>query len=1478
MSSILRNIHRTELLRQGWLSIGSKKVSPNVLYYCSWFRQTTNWILTEILQHKSSRRTVSVISKFIDIAVMSAQLGNFTAVMEILSALHSPIISQQTWENSISKEQKEQLAKLTELLSRTNNFAKYKAALNSKKMCIPFLPVFLLELVLIEDTEPDKIEGCLLNLKKVEQLAKNINTFLDWQQKSLYELTLPECATVRDYILHAYILRESEINKSLNKNFEKGLSIYRPVQTEVSDLANLMLKKDLLNTDKDELSNRDWVKIINASTLCYYKQGDYLIEEGTYNQNLYRIRAGEVTILKNIKGSAVALGTCKTGELLGEMSFLDQYGLASASVVANGYVDAYVITMEEFYALLLADSKLAIKFYKSMAQKLALRLRNLPPPKQSNNPASPQQQEPKNDFCKKLLRKFDLPEEEDLLTEFSCMKNRKRGKLYVFKRFLCFYSTFFNSKSKEVIPLFIVKAIELKKGHLVVYVGNQNHYFKGLGKQSDECFSFINKVWINFQSKKTDKISSGMTLLHRKQSFGYQSQSDYSLTKKDWEILRKGAKCKNYGANEVIIEEGESYQKIFFINKGSCEVTKITKDNGECITVGMMLEGATFGEISFLDGGCASAGVVASKDGAEVMYLDGSFIRVLINSQEDIGGKFYKFLATVVARRLSKREGESFNSMDHESNEVTAAKILDSRKTYDKEKRGTLMYKGRERLCCINEGFLVVLRDWTNYMPGAISSALENLEQITQRSNRQVEKSRRSTFSDEQDSPRLNINKSLAAMSLEMETLALEDDSDLETTSDNSDSSSSKHDSRRRKRAKSMNARQMVSQSMSLDDNEGDSDIKAVIFLDGCTIKIDQTSLRLKLVASDGTYSFQAKTMEQVEDWVGAIYQWSDAHINYYYSSAFPIRSNIHAKWFVDGEETFGAIADAIDAAEQSIFLTDWFLVPEIYMRRKPPVSVDDRLDRLLLKKANQGVQIFILLWNEPSIAVKLNSAATQKKLEAMHPNIHVLRHPPLNTLQLTWSHHQKTTVVDEKKAFVGGLDLCYGRWDTSDHVIVDDCHLNSTWPGHDYHNPTIRGITNPEQAFREHIDRTTTPRMGFHDLHMCVDGKAALDVAKNFMHRWNHHKSINGEQHIPYLYPNPNSEFADKAKTANTTCQIVRSIGEWSGGNRTEDSIYRAYLKMIGEAKHYIYIENQFFISSLAGGGVGNKVALHLLKRIKKAIKAKQTFRTIIVLPVTPDGIIEESAAHRYIMRWQYCTVCRGGKSIIEQTQKYIHKLQQENLSDTFYREVRVEDYISFFALRSHGTLGGHAVTSQIYVHSKLMIVDDCKSIIGSANINDRSMNGDRDSEICVIVDSHLDEEGVMNGEKVKVGRFSQSLRLRLWSEHLGLSPNHPSIIDPIADSVYHGIFRETARVNTNTFNQVFPHIPQDSISKLNLYEKRAEYARNMELFQANSFLSAIKGHLIFFSLDFLKLENLKLTATQNVAVKASVDKSIFQ
>lgn len=67
-------------------------------------------------------------------------------------------------------------------------------------------------------------------------------------------------------------------------------------------------------------------------------------------------------------------------------------------------------------------------------------------------------------------------------------------------------------------------------------------------------------------------------------------------------------------------------------------------------------------------------------------------------------------------------------------------------------------------------------------------------------------------------------------------------------------------------------------------------------------------------------------------------------------------------------------------------------------------------------------------------------------------------------------------------------------------------------------------------------------------------------------------------------------------------------------------------------------------------------------------------------------------------------------------------------------------------------------------------MIVDDQKVITGSANINERSQLGTRDSEIAACVEDRDWVDSVLDGQPVKVARYAHSLRMRLMCEHVGL------------------------------------------------------------------------------------------------------------
>lgn len=94
------------------------------------------------------------------------------------------------------------------------------------------------------------------------------------------------------------------------------------------------------------------------------------------------------------------------------------------------------------------------------------------------------------------------------------------------------------------------------------------------------------------------------------------------------------------------------------------------------------------------------------------------------------------------------------------------------------------------------------------------------------------------------------------------------------------------------------------------------------------------------------------------------------------------------------------------------------------------------------------------------------------------------------------------------------------------------------------------------------------------------------------------------------------------KTEVCDFKVQGLRSGSNWSiglGTLNTETSIQNAYLKLIKDSQNFIYIENQFFISSTAGEGVNNLIVDTLAKRIIKAIQEKQKFIAVICLPLLP-------------------------------------------------------------------------------------------------------------------------------------------------------------------------------------------------------------------------------------------------------------------
>ena len=542
------------------------------------------------------------------------------------------------------------------------------------------------------------------------------------------------------------------------------------------------------------------------------------------------------------------------------------------------------------------------------------------------------------------------------------------------------------------------------------------------------------------------------------------------------------------------------------------------------------------------------------------------------------------------------------------------------------------------------------------------------------------------------------------------------------------------------------------------------------------SLKLQNSERKFKLLAKNER---QLRQFEESLTFMLSNTPWSKPNR---FGSFAPIRTGVYAQWLVDGRDYMWNVSRAINMAKDVIYIHDWWLSPQLYMRRPAAISQKWRLDRLLQKKAREGVKIFIIIYRNVEAAIPIDSEFTKFSMLDLHPNIFVQRSPnQFKKNQFFFAHHEKICIVDHTVAFVGGIDLCFGRWDTPQHSVVDDkptgfeqsdlpkdadhCQL---WPGKDYSNPRVQDFYKLSEPYAEMYDRSKTPRMPWHDISMQVVGQPARDLTRHFVQRWNYVlRGRKPTRPTPFLLPPPDYNAADlEALGLTGTCevQILRSATDWSLGLiDTEHSIMNAYCKMIEESEHFVYIENQFFITSCETMNVKivNKIGDAIVERAIRAYQNNESWRCIVVIPLMPgfQNTVDEpeGTSVRLIMQCQFRSICRGDGSIFGRLRSH---------------GIEPEDFVNFYSLRAWGKIGPKKmlVTEQLYIHAKVIIVDDRIALIGSANINERSMLGVRDSECAAVVRDTDMLWSIMDGEPYLVGRFAHTLRMRLMREHLGL------------------------------------------------------------------------------------------------------------
>eukprot|EP00945_MAST-04E_sp_MAST-4E-sp1_P002754 g2754.t1 len=600
---------------------------------------------------------------------------------------------------------------------------------------------------------------------------------------------------------------------------------------------------------------------------------------------------------------------------------------------------------------------------------------------------------------------------------------------------------------------------------------------------------------------------------------------------------------------------------------------------------------------------------------------------------------------------------------------------------------------------------------------------------------------------------------------------------------------------------------------------------------------LDRSTQRKTVVfyGSNGVLSLSFRNMHEAREWVQtisvAMLQSDNTKTNDYGSfagvrhppSSFfaagtgsPARRKPNCQWLVDGEATFSSIYHAILQAKKEIFICGWWLQLDIPLDRSVENWTETTLGFLLNQKAHEAgrnIQIYVLLYKDiPAATRETMSHKTCQRLKTMGPNVHVLRHRSRFSMNLLWSHHEKVVCVDQQLAFLGGLDICPGRFDSEHKCLFERGSEKLFFPGLDYRNPML---FTPEHL---NLHRGVSPRVPWADIHMKVCGQPAGDIARHFVERWNYARMVKGDfKGTPAaLCRDKNWDGGDMSETIGfgtaplksngqtgipCVCrvQIVRSISRWSGGCNLEASIHEAYCNAIQGSSHFIYIENQFFCTGCKNDEeIGNRIGEALRNRIVRAHKNKEKFRVMVVLPLFPEvngHCSKSNTGLRSILHWQLSSINLGKRSLLQ-------KLKHDDGVE------RPEDYIRFFSQRVFDTRpsDGKPFTSLVYIHTKTMIVDDRIAIIGSANINDRSMLGIRDSELAAVVTDNDGPEIVLGGDhKWRTGKFAHSLRMKLFERMLSRSNESIATLDLASSEGWNALF-EHAGKNTEIYENVFP------------------------------------------------------------------------